>query len=229
MLIRRKGNVKMNDGEFTGLDLDLCRRQLNGWLDATNAIFIQGGKVVKVFNQLLVLNWYSPVAKEKNTILKEDFAEMRRTLDAMFNKIYMNAVGAIRALAIKNGESFEAWGEDGFTSGGNNYYDLGWIDLEAEGRKGTGMNKSRVVNTILPDLNTGIKSVIESLDTLPMDLAVYDERGNILASYQQLIKDCKEKISEILEKVNLDITEVIQTEVDNMTLGVVEAGENMVA
>ncbi len=221
-------NLKMED-EFSGLDLDVCKRQLREWLDATNSIFIKGGKVVKLFNSALVLNWYSPVAKEKSSVLKGYFSDMRGALDSMFNKVYKNAVGSIRYLAMKNGESFEAWGENGFSSGGNNFYDLTWIDLEERGPKGTGMNKSRVTTSILPDFCTGMEDVISSLDDLPMDLAVYDEKGNILATYQDLIKTCKEKVAECVENVKNEITSVVGTEVDNITLGVVGAEEKMSA
>lgn len=217
----------MNDGEFTGLDINLCKSQLQDWRNKCYSLYSDCNKAILNFNTLLALNWYSPIAVQKNDILHDYCWDMLNEINDLCFSVLQNACGAIRALAIKNGVEFDSTfyeKDDSFGQGEP------WLTtLKESGPKGSGMNKSRVINTILPDFIGEIKRVIDSLSGLPMDLAVYDERGNIYATYRELIKSHQEKMITVLEEINSEITEIIDSQVENIRLGVVEAESKMAA
>ena len=134
-----------------------------------------------------------------------------------------NAIGSIRYLAIKNQDDFHPSID----------LDVGkayeWVNLDQHGAKGVGMNKKRITEVIIPDFEEGIESVADSLDQLPQDLTVYDETGTILKTYRELIVSAKFRLKDYCTCIPGEIINVIETEKDNLQIGVVEATNRMSA
>ena len=215
------------DGAMTGYNPELAKRQLDQFVDMCNQLYIEAGNAVDLFNRALVNNWTSPKAANMNGFLHENTNYIGNAINSMCNTVAMNAVTAIRYLAMKNGSDFQ-YG-DGISLGGGNYFGDHWVDLKESGVHGVGMNKNNVIYLILPDFRNSLNSVKEKLNNLPLDLAVYDPSGRMKEAYIQLITKCKADINQCVLRVDSEINQILTQEVDNITIGVNQAVETMTA
>ena len=211
---------------MTGVNLEKAQQDLNNFRDAADAIESALADASNTFADVVIHNWASPKAVEFAGKYTYKLIDIFVKPKEEFSYILNDAALAVSQIAESNGASFDS--SRYFPLPTTMFYGHGSLDevVEVSPNGETGMN-IEVVKAGLDTFVASLESANASMDDLPTDIALYDETGELKASFADKIAKAKAKVTEIITEIKNDVQASLSTETDAVITGVKTALDEM--
>lgn len=206
---------------FTGINESAIHAEIGEFRKATLLTAQNMANTTAIFIRALKEKWASPEAHEKSSNWITELLEAANNLcnDYIITVDKVEDLASQLAFAVggkynRIGMSISANQELNST--------YGKIDACPEEINGSIAMDVDSVKAILTIFNEQMNEVINSFDSIPTDLSVYDANGAIKASFSNRVNEIKESTKVTLQTIN----EEIQTSIDSYVSSITQAADN---
>ena len=204
----------MGDG-WTGINIGQVIHDLAAFRDAIGAAQKKYIEAYTEFESILYDAWASPQAQAFQDYLVQ-LQYYGRGIGANGNEILESATDAARTLATSNGATFPFSYEKLIE-------DVGWPLVLEESKGGVvGMDVARV-KAAYDAFKGQSEGVITLLDSLPMNFAVFDPSGDLVATYKNKIDFVRNSLENALNNTTAKVNSVIAEEEQSILRGKTQA------
>lgn len=212
--------------EMTGINIDKATSDLNNFRDAADAIVSKLAEASNTFADVIIHNWASPKAKEFAETYTYKLIDLFVKPKEVFNRLLEDAAIAAYRMAKTHGADFDSSRYIALPT--TMFYGYGSLDevVEVSPNGETGMNIP-VVSEALTAFEASVNEALAEMDTLPQDIAIYDESGDIRATFADRVNSAKEKANAVVEPIKDSVNASLSTETDAVITGVQTTTEAM--
>ena len=205
---------------FTGMNPMQARADIENFQSSMYSIASYFNRAGSDLFTSLQKVWFSPRAVEFSQHFSSPlYNGTVKVIYDISDSIVEAAVNAYNTLADASGS-----GRLVFTP--NNHGDAGSFgDLKEAGPNGEVGMDGELVRQIVQNFQNAVKNGTSYLDSLPTNLALYDNSGNLQVTFSNCVKSAKESIASITN----DITNHLSTAVQNETTVLKSAVNNSVS
>ncbi|MBQ3307989.1 MAG: hypothetical protein IJG68_07360 [Bacilli bacterium] len=191
---------------FTGINSEEANFQINLFLESMSSIAGGMERAGANFFNRLKSNWYSPSAVQFSSTYSTSLYQ--NTVEVIRSNAYMIANAArdaANSMILANG-GVPISKEYSYTSSN---HDFG--ALSETGPNGVGMNVGEI-SAAVNDYSSEVTKCVLSLEKIPMNLSIFDDKDAIVTSFQDTIKSLIETIRSSSSDAIKSINGYIQTE-----------------
>ena len=198
---------------FTGLNIEGAHVQIENFYDTAYDVMAEIMDLEDMFLHDLRSKWASPNAVEFSVMTQNKISELYSTFVTYVNHIVHGANDAGRTLAVANGASWsdvnlmDRFGNDGIA---------GEPCLETlNGTTGMAVENVKIISDAFV---TGMKNVLNTLNSVPTSISFYDANGDLLSSYSTGINKFSSQIENLTNSIVNTLKQYIETETNNILL-----------
>jgi hypothetical protein len=196
---------------FVGMDPNRAMQDITVFAQAMHSISDTMRKAGALFFENLANNWYSPNAVEfSNNFSGILYDNTVTIIERNADIIIAAAVDSFNQMSQANGgPTIPPYDHDT----PSNQYNFG--SLRESGVNGIGMNAAGVKQA-LSEYYRYINTGLSALDSVPTNLALYDQTGNIRVTFQNCVAKIKEVVNSAVNDVATHLNSIIDNEVNKL-------------
>ncbi|MBQ3306570.1 MAG: hypothetical protein IJG68_00095 [Bacilli bacterium] len=211
---------------FTGVNIEEATRNLDAFREAREQIVDKLVNAQDKFGTDIVHNWSSPKAVEFASSYGDKMTDIFLKPQIILDGILEAAAFGVMEMARSNGVSFDASRYSAMPTGRMSGANV-LFSVKPEAPNGTvGMNTAEVKNAIAT-FSADINDALALMDNLPREIALYDEKGALAATFDEKVANAKSSVNEIVSEVLSSINEKMATETEAIITGVQTSIEEM--
>ena len=215
---------------FTGLDVQRAKNDIMNFYNSCHEAHDYVFRALDELGDVLHKKWASPIAQEFVRKYNSEYTNIIIEYYDTYEHILSGANDAARALAKSNGIDFNADMEilsyiiPGRKSETDDFQRPFTCSSDINGAVGMDVEGVRLA---LDTFKTYHKGLPELFDNIPEGIAFYDPNGEMIGSYNRIVKGFKEKFLTLFDEIESDLTGYLETETDNILLAKEQATQAM--
>ena len=215
------------DGNFTGLDVNRAKQDIERFRDTCDKISSGVYTSYSELHNFLKFHWAAPKAVEFSSIYPNEYYSFLQDFADSSAHIVRGASAAANSLARANGlpASFDEYGINsgervGLSEG------IYLVDLSEQANGTTGMDVEGV-KTQLDIFKSKVQKIIQLFDGIANGIAFYDPDGRMVGQYNRGISAFKDRFESFATRIVTDLTGYLETETDNILMAKEQATDYM--
>ena len=208
---------------FVGLNVNAAYNQISDFYYSARNIYHDFDYAITDFFSDLDQKWASPVAEATTKGWAAEFGNIVTELDVLIFHTARGALSAGNTLARSHGTTFPSLD---LTAPANGPIWYPNCRRDIDGVTGMAVQNVRITRDAL---DNKMKQLLTKLNELPKCISFYSTDGSLLTQYQTGVSAIASKISELVTRVISQLTEKMDTEIDNILLAQSNAKDQMAA
>ena len=205
---------------WVGLNPEKAKNNINHFFEEGEHAAVRLGTAFTYLSDQLKINWASPNAVSFGQATTPQVSGIMDDFCHLIYDICCSATNAYNAVAASQGET-----SIGFDRSVSTFAIE--FDLSDNKNGNVGMEMRVIRDYVIPEFNKLIKDAITDIESLPTEIALYDDEDSQQHYFQTGIKAFGQRVTATVEDINGKITDECEREMGSTNLGVKKSEEEL--